>query len=339
MYTTIHNKLFAYLEGKTKTYLLMAGYALVFLLAFIDYLTGELSFILFYLIPVFLVAWFVGKRSGLFICMSCSIASFIDKLLEHPASSPQFLHSWDFIIETSYLFMLGLMFSTLREKHDQEKKLARIDPLTRALNRRYLYELAEQEIYRSSRYNRSFTVAYIDLDNFKTVNDKKGHHVGDDLLCIVADTIQDNVRYADIVARIGGDEFVIILPETGAEHALSAITKLQGKLAAAMESRGWPVTFSIGMVTYNVPPESVDEMLKKADDLMYAVKSDNKNGLKHAIINEGQQHSDNQFEAKGWIKSNASFLLQGFKINPSTTIYLRKKENISRVNKNVKVRP
>lgn len=339
MYTTIHNKLFAYLEGKPKAYLLMVGYALVLLLAFIDYLTDEVSFILFYLIPVFLVAWFVGKRSGLFICMSCSIASFINKLLEHPASSPQFLHTWDFIIETSYLFLLGLMFSTLREKHDQEKKLARIDPLTRALNRRYLYELAEQEIYRARRYNRPFSIAYIDLDNFKTVNDKKGHHVGDDLLCIVADTILENVRCTDIVARIGGDEFVIILPETGAKHALSAITKLQEKLAAAMESRGWPVTFSIGMVTYNVPPESVDEMLKKADDMMYSVKSDNKNGLKHVIVNEGRQHPNDRSEAQGWIKSNASLLLQGFKINPSTTIYLRKKENISQTNKNIKIRP
>lgn len=339
MYTTIHNKLFAYLEGKPKTCLLTVGYTLVFLLAIIDYLTGELSFILFYLIPVFLVSWFVGKRSGLFICTACSIASLIDKLLEHPASSPQFFHTWDFIIETSYLFLLGLMFSTLREKHDQEKKLARIDPLTLALNRRYLYELAEQEIYRSGRYNRSFTVAYIDLDNFKIINDKKGHHVGDDLLCIVADTVLENVRCTDIFARIGGDEFVIILPETGAAHALSAITKLQEKLAAAMGSRGWPVTFSIGMVTYNVPPESVDDMLKKADDLMYSVKSGNKNGLKHVIVNEGPQHPNDRFEAKGWIKSNASLLLQGFKINPSTTIYLRKKENISRANKNVKIRP
>ena len=285
IYTTIHNRLFAYLDGRSKSFLLVLNYAIVLLLGYVDYLTGDYSLILFYVIPVFLGSWFVDKRSGIFICIACSLASFLNKSLDHPGAS-LLLHSWDLIIESSYLLLLSLMFSTLRHKLEQEKMLARLDPLTRSLNRRYLYEMAELEINRSSRYGRPFTIAYIDLDNFKTINDRQGHHVGDELLCTVVETIRENIRCTDMVARIGGDEFVIMLTETGAEHSIAAITKLQEKLAIAMENRQWPVTFSIGMVTYDTPPGTVDEMLKKADHMMYAVKSGQKNAIRHEIVTE-----------------------------------------------------
>lgn len=284
MYTLIHHNFFAYLDGKSKKNLLLTAYILVGLLAYLDYLAGDFSLLIFYFIPVFLVGWFVGKSAVFSICISSSIASYFDKVMDHMHSPSPYLLTWGFFLETSYLVLLGLMFSTLREKHDQETQLARIDPLTRVLNRRYLYEMAEWEINRSHRYNRAFSVAYLDLDNFKIINDQKGHHVGDNLLCVVAETIVDNVRCTDIVARIGGDEFVVILPETGEEDACAAIGKLQDKLMEQMTGRMWPVSFSIGLVTYNIAPASVDDMLKKADALMYSVKTGGKDGFKHEVI-------------------------------------------------------
>lgn len=314
MYSKIHNKVFHFLEARSKFSLLAIGYALVAVIAWVDFMSGQLSMNLFYLVPVFLVGWFVDKRSVIVICLAAGISSLFDRVYDHPSNTP-FGYFWDFTLETTYMILLGSMFATLREKHDKEVQLARIDPLTRVLNRRYLYEIAEKEIYRSSRYNRCFSVAYLDLDNFKAINDKKGHHVGDDLLCSVAGTIIDNIRCADMVARIGGDEFVVLLPETGAEEARSAMTKLQEQLLQTMEANDWAVSFSVGVVTYYSAPGSVDEMLKRADGLMYEVKSQGKNALKHEVVEIGvvRQFSPTQ-KPVPWIQSGRSLLSAGLSI-------------------------
>lgn len=311
MYSTIHNRVFQFLEARSKISLLLIGYALVALIAWADFMTDQLSMNLFYLVPVFLIGWFVDMRSVMVVCLLAGVAGLLDRIYDHPNNTP-FGYFWDFSLETTYMVLLGSMFATLREKHDKEVQLARIDPLTRVLNRRYLYEIAEKEIYRSSRYNRCFSVAYLDLDNFKIINDSKGHHVGDDLLCTVAGTIVDNIRCADMVARIGGDEFVILLPETGAEEARSAMTKLQERLLQQMEVNNWAVSFSVGVVTYYRAPASVDEMLKRADGLMYDVKSEGKNALKHEVVEMGvvRQFSPTKKPVR-WIQSGRSILSAG----------------------------
>ncbi|ACM21769.1 diguanylate cyclase [Geotalea daltonii FRC-32] len=319
MYDAVHNRVFEYLEKRSKISLLFSGYILVAILAYVDYVTGDFSIILFYLIPIFLVGWFVNKRSVFFICLYAALASLCNQFLTHPATTT-FHHSWDFIIESSYMILLGLMFSTLREKHDQEKQLARIDPLTRVLNRRYLYEMAEQEINRSRRYDRFFSIAYLDLDNFKAINDTKGHHVGDDLLCVVAGTIVENMRCADMVARIGGDEFVVLMPETGASDARSALVKLQERLMERMGARNWPVSFSVGLVTYYCPPTSVDEMLKKADGLMYEVKSQEKNSFRHEVVETSMLREHPSPPRPVRMHSGKSLLSGGFTITILTDL-------------------
>ncbi|WP_243371881.1 GGDEF domain-containing protein [Geotalea sp. SG265] len=333
MYNAIHNRIFEYLEKRSKFSLLALGYILVAMLAYVDYLTGDFSIILFYLIPIFLVGWFVNKPSAILICLCASISSLFNKILTHHTTV--FHHSWDFTIETTYMILLGMMFATLREKHDQEKRLARIDPLTRVLNRRYLYEIAEQEIYRSRRYNRCFSIAYLDLDNFKGINDTRGHHVGDDLLCSVAATITENLRCADTVARIGGDEFVVVLPETGAEEARLVMAKLQGKLMERMEAKKWPVSFSVGMVTYYSAPLSVDEMLKRADGLMYEVKSQGKNGFRHEILETGMiRELSTPPRPVRWISSGKTLLSGGFTISPLSD--LRKKRGAAQKDRTIR---
>jgi diguanylate cyclase (GGDEF)-like protein len=87
-----------------------------------------------------------------------------------------------------------------------------------------------------------------------------------------------------MVARIGGDEFSLLLPETGEEPAALVIRKIHKRLTATMREQGWPVTFSIGVVTFLTPPESVDEMLRTADSMMYFVKGAGKNMVKHKVV-------------------------------------------------------
>jgi len=126
---------------------------------------------------------------------------------------------------------------------------------------------------------------YIDIDNFKAVNDTKGHDEGDLLLIAAASTLKHQIRETDTVARLGGDEFSVLLPSTAKEAAEVAGRKLKRALADAIETR-WPVTFSIGMVTYATAPESVECMIRQADKVMYEVKKSGKNELLSVVINK-----------------------------------------------------
>ncbi len=127
------------------------------------------------------------------------------------------------------------------------------------------------------------TVLYADVDHFTPVNDRLGHAEGDALLCAVASTAMREVRALDVVARLGGDEFALLLPETGLAAARQATERLQAALAREMAGRDWPVTFSIGAMTYLDPPASTDEMLRHADGLMYQVKRDGGNAVRHDV--------------------------------------------------------
>jgi diguanylate cyclase (GGDEF)-like protein len=143
--------------------------------------------------------------------------------------------------------------------------------------------LAEAELKRAGRYGRPLTAVYIDLDNFKNVNDAFGHEVGNSLLRIVAATLAANVRSSDVVARLGGDEFAIVLAETNVSSAKAYLKKAQGQLLEVMKDNNWNVTFSIGAVTFTHPPKSVDDMVKQADDLMYSAKRQGRNNLLHQV--------------------------------------------------------
>ena len=182
--------------------------------------------------------------------------------------------------------------AALRESEDKlkmalerEKDDARIDFLTRIPNRRSFYEIASREANRARRYKRPLTVAYIDLDNFKEVNDSRGHDVGDDLLIEVAATLRTNIRGTDAVARLGGDEFALLLTETGEEPGAMVVQKLHERLLESMRQREWPVTFSIGLITFGYPPHSVDEMVRRADEAMYAAKLQGKNSVTARALN------------------------------------------------------
>src|SRR5205823_5567645 len=153
----------------------------------------------------------------------------------------------------------------LRLSLTREKQLARVDSLTGVSNRRALYEVLQRERNRAARNSRPLTIAYIDLDNFKEVNDSFGHQAGDSVLMTVANVMSRNLRGADFVARLGGDEFAIALPETGSEAARQVITKLHTLLMESMSTNGLPISFSVGVVTFEDIPATVEDLLQKAD--------------------------------------------------------------------------
>lgn len=297
--------LMEYLSKQPKSFLITLAFVLIAFIGFIDYIIGpEPSFSIFYLIPVSLVTWFMVRWVGILTSVVSAITWVIADLASGHTYSHPVIPYWNMTVRFGFFVIVTLTLSELKNVLASEKKLGRMDSLTGIANTRYFNEFTSIEINRAHRYKRPTTLAYIDLDNFKAVNDRFGHSTGDALLQSVANIIQKNIRITDLVARLGGDEFAILFTEIGSKQVQVIIDRIQKNLLDIMERNGWPVTFSIGVATFLSPPSTVDEMVGIADNLMYSVKSSGKNKVKYEVF--GQQENSLQrqspnggFEARG----------------------------------------
>lgn len=254
----------------------------VFILTEIDILTGEeLSFSLFYLAPILWLTWYVGKRAGVFAAIAASIAWLAADYLSGHQYSHTLIPFWNCAIRMGFFLLSVIMLSTIRSKLDTEQHNADFDSLTNLANSRLFYEVLQTESYRSKRYRHPFTIIYIDLDGFKQVNDTFGHFVGDDVLREVASAIRNGSRQSDTIARIGGDEFIALFPETDFPSASIVINNIHDLISEVAKKSGWPITSSVGAVTYLEPLEQLSDMVKATDDLMYQVKKSGKNSVLH----------------------------------------------------------
>ena len=255
-----------------KWVILVFSSILIIFLGYLDYLSGfEFSFSLFYLLPVSITAWFVNRDSGFIISVFSALAWAISNRLAGEIYSHPGIGYWNTFVRLSIFVIVSQLLTDLKQAIQKERNSSRTDFLTGVTNSRSFFELASIELLRSKRYNRPLTVAYIDLDNFKQINDRFGHATGDSLLRVVAETMLSNLRRTDIVTRMGGDEFVVLFPETNEESAKVAITKLRDSLLETMEQNKWNVTFSIGAITFYSFTGTADELLRQVDELMYMV--------------------------------------------------------------------
>ena len=179
------------------------------------------------------------------------------------------------IVGTALLASFSLLMSRWHDSLREARAAAETDPLTGLLNRKGFEARLDAERNRTARNARPLAVAFLDCDSFKSWNDRHGHAAGDRLLVTVAETLRSHVRNYDSVARVGGDEFAILFPETGEDAARAAIARVHASLGSAMSARNWPVTMSVGVVVFNAA-RSAGEMLAAADAEMYAVKRDGK---------------------------------------------------------------
>lgn len=168
----------------------------------------------------------------------------------------------------------------ITQLHEQLREQALHDPLTGLFNRRYLAEFFEREQARGLRERSAFALALIDLDHFKQLNDNYGHLVGDEVLCVIARHLQDNLRSTDAVFRIGGEEFLLILPGVDAEEALQRVESLRKQLSAiGVPTRAGtlPVTLSAGLALWPEQGHMLDELLQVADTALYRAKGEGRN--------------------------------------------------------------
>jgi len=263
----------------------LLGLSLVALLGVLDWASGPtVSLEVFFLIPVTLTVWFAGRPAGILIAVLSAITWFAADTASKPGSLSSPLPYWDAAMKMGFLLAVAWILPALKRDWDQEKASARTDYLTKTANKRSFEAAAKAEIDRAQRYNRPFSVVYLDVDKFKFVNDRYGHNTGDMLLRATAQTIQGKIRTTDLIARMGGDEFALLLPETQSEAAQIVVKRLQRFLLDLAQRNEWPVTYSFGVATFLRAPESVEDLVKKADILMYAAKNSGGNAVRHEII-------------------------------------------------------
>lgn len=237
-----------------------------------------------YLAVILFSTWRHGARwGGVFLAASLLSALSIGVLLGHPFVTPVLFYIDVVARFVVYATMLWIV-ATARIAFDRTELLARSDGLTGLANRRALHERIEFEVDRQKRSHQAMTLAYIDCDNFKLVNDRYGHKAGDELLAKIAFTLSSNVRKIDLAARIGGDEFALLLPETDAREATRVIEKLRGALGDIPQARDKLIGFSIGVVVARNTPKSVDQFIDQADQLMFNVKRSGKNNVAQLVL-------------------------------------------------------
>jgi len=263
---------------------LLTGVVGVAVVGVADYLTGaEISFSIFYLVPIALAAWYGGRVAGLATAgIACAAWLAADLLADHASAHP-LIPLWNGLVRLGMFAIIAAALSEIRRRLASEERMARTDPLTGALNGRAFLERAEAELVRSRRYGRPFTLAYIDVDDFKQINDQHGHETGDRALVEIVDAVRSELRETDEVARLGGDELALLLIETGEPEARTVVGRVREAVSERMTRAAWPVTLSVGAVTFVRPPAGVTEMIRLADDLMYEVKRAGKDAARHRV--------------------------------------------------------
>jgi diguanylate cyclase (GGDEF)-like protein len=270
-------------EKRSKLIWTVVGFVLIGGVGIFDYLTGyEFAFSFFYLIPVFLVTWLTGRRLGMAASVASAFVWLITEMASGHSYSQWIVYAWNTLIVFSFFVVVALLLSALIKSLENERELTRTDDLTGAANRRFFFELLQMEIDRSQRYIHPFTIAYIDIDNFKEVNDRFGHTTGDRVLRGLVDLARKHLRKTDMVARLGGDEFGVLLPETDQESAQVVLSKIRSEISEGVQQSIWPVMVSIGVLTCVDPKLTTVEIVRMVDDLMYSVKRDSKNGIKYS---------------------------------------------------------
>lgn len=237
-----------------------------------------------YLAPISIAAWYLSRPSAFAWTVVTATTWLLLAMSEREPNLSASTHLLNFSLQFTLFLVFGRLVAALRGRLDREKQLAYSDSLTGLANRRAFWQRVDDELRRCRRFDTPFSIAYIDVDDFKSVNDRCGHARGDKVLRRIAAAVQSSIRELDVAARIGGDEFAVLMPGTPEAGAKIAIAKLSALLGRAELNPSFVVTCSIGCLTVLQAPPSVDKLVARADALMYAAKDLGRGQVKHETI-------------------------------------------------------
>ncbi len=276
-------KLFTHLKhiaspGAVPENMAIIGSYLVILALFpLDIITGShISLHLIYIFPLFLIAIHSSRNSWVagaaFLSITLQLITLV--IIDSDRILAIKIYLMLMIILTNSAF--ALIARSARTNTLEAERLSAIDPLTKLYNRRTLDIAINSEIVRQRRYGGCFSVALIDLDGFKGLNDSLGHDAGDKALILLADVLKAHTRQSDTIARIGGDEFVILMPNTQASDCDILCQLLCNKISNCMKDVSFSITASIGYTTIERSATLSKDILSIADKAMYEAKSNGK---------------------------------------------------------------
>lgn len=267
---------------------------MIALVGAVDWLTGaDVGFSLFYLIPIVFAGWRLGSLPSLVVGVAAAAAWTAAELMWKPHVQLP-ITAWNALTRLAIYVAMGLLTARVRRDREElrsanaklsyaferETALARTDAMTGLPNSRALTEVLKLEMDRRRRAALPLALVYIDLDQFKAVNDRWGHVEGDALLQRVAASIRGCIRPEDVAARVGGDEFAIFLGGNAARAAACEVaqrlTHEIGKIGASYPGSGFGA--SAGLAWFEIPPESPDDVFRAADAAMYEEKTARKGG-------------------------------------------------------------
>ncbi len=251
---------------------------------FLDFITGtEIHFLVFYLVPIALASWYINKNTGLYLAVMCSLVWLIADSLDGRAYSSSWITAWNFLMRTGAFIIFSLSLSQLRVKFDALSELARRDFLTGLPNGRAFYELTAHEMERAFGLE-PLTLAFIDLSGFKWINHRLGYATGDQMICTIAHAIRQNVPRPDLVGRIGGTSFAILLPNIGSDGANAILEQVHTALKGERQKYAQPVTFFISAIACTKAPQSIAELMHQAEAQMTRMKGGTKDLLEIANV-------------------------------------------------------
>jgi diguanylate cyclase (GGDEF)-like protein len=244
------------------------GLAVIALGGLVDVTTGrDLSLSIVYIGGVAFMAWIGSFRVALLGAIAAAVAVTTDGFVNSVGPAIAVSNA---VTAFALLIATAAIVDRLRKALIRESNQARYDPLTGLPNRRACEERGALEVARLERLGDALSVAFLDFDGLKQVNDNRGHAAGDAALVHLATSSQKLLRPTDMLARIGGDEFVLLLPHTDYDEATTVIRRIQARLAEA--DGGEPASVTVGLVTWRSAPPSVEQLFVEADALMYSAK-------------------------------------------------------------------
>ena len=283
----------AFISRQSAMRITTIGLCINALAGLVDFTIGsDVSLALFYLIPIAFVAWYADTKASFLLAISSSLIWYGANTLDGALDRHLLINITDLGSKLAFYTIFAVLVARQRGLLNRERTLSRTDFLTGALNRRAFFEIASLELERTKRHTRPFTLTYFDLDNFKVINDRHGHATGDKVLQRIVNTARTHLRVTDTIARLGGDEFVLLLPEADQAAAQAVVEKICAIAQDDMNAQSWPITLSVGVLTCEQPPASVDALLRAADQLMYRVKQQGKNAILYAAYGNSMAPPD-----------------------------------------------